>query len=98
MKTSVKHQRTLALVHDMSAPPDEIVKLRDHAQWNKRDSGELHAKELRIREKFGLHEDVRLHDVSRRITTTNARSPVPPMSWDRYIRIPPPYDAFEFRR
>jgi hypothetical protein len=59
----VKHQRTEALAKDLSAAADEIVKLRDQARRNKRDSGELRAEELEIREKFGLLEDTRpLHD------------------------------------
>jgi hypothetical protein len=63
---AVKHQRIVALAKDMGAAADEIVKLRDHARWNKRDPVELRAEELAIREKFGLLEDTPLHDVTRR--------------------------------
>jgi hypothetical protein len=59
-------QRTVALAKDMTAAADAIVKLRDHAQWNKRGPAELRAEELEIREKFGLLEDTPLHDVTRR--------------------------------
>ena len=63
---AIKHQRMMALAKDMSAAEDAIVKLRDHARWNNRDSAELRADKLRIREKFGLHEGVELRDVTRR--------------------------------
>jgi hypothetical protein len=63
---AVKHQRIAALAKDMSAAADAIVKLRDHARRNNRDPDELRAKELEIREKFGLLEDTPLHDVTRR--------------------------------
>jgi hypothetical protein len=63
---AVKHQRTVALAKDMNAAADEIVKLRSRAQREKRDPAELRAKELAIREKFGLLEGTPLHDVTRR--------------------------------
>ena len=63
---AVKHQRIVALTKDMSSAADAIVKLRDHARWNNRDPAELRAKELAIREKFGLLEDTPLYDVTRR--------------------------------
>jgi hypothetical protein len=63
---AVKYQRTLALARDMGAAADEIVKLRDQARRDKRDPAGLHAEEMRVREKFGLHEDVRLYDSTRR--------------------------------
>jgi hypothetical protein len=63
---AVKHQRIAALAKDMSAAADAIVKLRDHARWNRHDPSELRAEELEIRKKFGLLEDTPLHDVTRR--------------------------------
>jgi hypothetical protein len=61
---AVKHQRTVALAKDMNAAANEIVKLRSLAQREKRGPAALCAEELRIREKFGLVEDTRLHDVN----------------------------------
>jgi hypothetical protein len=63
---AVKHQNIVALAKDIGAATDEIVKLRDHARWNNRDPTELRAEELEIREKFGLLEDIPLHDITRR--------------------------------
>lgn len=63
---AVKHQRMMALAKEISAAEDAIVKLRDHARRTNRDPAELRAEELRIREKFGLHEGVELRDVTRR--------------------------------
>jgi len=48
----------------MNAAANEIVKLRSLAQREKRGPAALCAEELRIREKFGLVEDTRLHDVN----------------------------------
>ena len=62
---AVKHQRTVALAKDIGAAADDIVKLRSHARWNNRNRTELRAKELRVREKFGLLQDTPLHDVTR---------------------------------
>ena len=56
----------MALAKDMSAAADGIVKLGDRARWDKRDPAEPRAEELAIREKFGLLQDTRLHDVTRR--------------------------------
>jgi hypothetical protein len=63
---AVNYQRTVQQARDMSAAADEIVKLGSHARWNKRDTAELRAEELHIREKFGLLEDTPLRDVTRR--------------------------------
>jgi hypothetical protein len=63
---AVKHQRIVALAKDMSAAADAIVKLCSRARREQRDSGELRAEELAIREKFGLLEDTPLHDITRR--------------------------------
>ena len=63
---AAKHQRTVQVAHDMNAAADEIVKLRSRTQREKRDSAELRAEELAIREKFGLLEGTPLRDVTRR--------------------------------
>ena len=63
---AVKHQRIVALAKEMSAAEDAIVKVCDHARWNKRDPAELRAGRAPIRKKFGLLEDTPLHDVTRR--------------------------------
>jgi hypothetical protein len=63
---AVKQQRTVRLARKMNAAADEIVKLRNQAQWNNHDPAETRAEELRIREKFGLLEDTPLQDVTRR--------------------------------
>jgi hypothetical protein len=64
---AIRHQRMLA--KDMSAAANKIVKLRNRAQWNKRDPAELHAEELATREKFGLLEDTKLYDTTRQRAT-----------------------------
>jgi hypothetical protein len=64
--SEVRHQRTVALANDMSAAADEIVKLRNDVWRTKLAPPELHAEELRIREKHGLLEDTPLHDVTQR--------------------------------
>jgi hypothetical protein len=64
--SEVKHQRVVQLAREMSAAADEIVKIRNRAQREKRDPAELRAEELKIREKFGLLDDTPLHDATRR--------------------------------
>jgi hypothetical protein len=63
--SEVRHERTAALGRDMVAAADEIVKLRNDVWRTKLAPAEVHAEELRIREKHDLLEDTPLHDVTR---------------------------------